>query len=292
MNAIAQPVTSAPIEGWQASLALRFGSRNDRTILVHKEHRGPLRVQRPFYPESAGQAHVYILHPPGGVVAGDVLSIQADFTESAHGLITTPSAGRVYRTNDARLPQTQITRIRVSDDAWGEWLPQENIVFTGALARNTTQVALEGDARFIGWEIACLGRPASQEWFESGELQQTFSLTRDGVPLLHERSVMQGGSALLQAPWGMQGMTALGTLVCTSGDKTLLATLKAHCEQMCGNGSGGRLKIAVTALPGLIVVRALGDNAAPIRAAFIDCWYAMRLQMKQQAAVAPRIWFT
>ncbi len=291
MNASVQPALSPSAVGWKARLALQFGWRDGRTILVRNQHQGPLRVQRPFYPETGGQAHVYILHPPGGIVAGDVLAIEAEFAAGSHGLITTPSAGRVYRTNQARLPQLQHTRVRVADGGWGEWLPQENIVFTGALARNVTDVDIEGNGRFIGWEIACLGRPASQEWFEQGELQQQFILNRDGKPLLRERSLLVGGSDLLKAPWGLQGMACYGTLLCTATDNALLVELKTLCAEI-GGVNPTALRLAATALPGLIVVRGLADNAAPLRNAFIACWQRMRLRLKQQAAVAPRIWFT
>lgn len=291
MNASVHPAIPSSAAGWKARLQLGFGYRDGRTILVHKKHDGPLRVQRPFYPESAGQAHVYILHPPGGVVAGDVLAIDVAFGCGSHGLVTTPSAGRVYRTNQALLPQSQHTRLHIAAGGWGEWLPQENIIFTGALARNVTQVEIEGDGIFIGWEIACLGRPASQEWFEQGELQQLFVLNRDGKPLLRERSLFVGGSALLQAPWGLQGMTSVGTLLCTASDPVLLSALKADCDQL-SRTEPAALSLAVTALPGLIVVRGLAVNAAPLRKGFIACWQRMRLHLKQQTAVAPRIWFT
>ncbi len=64
-----------------------------------------------------------------------------------------------------RAPRSPSTS-RVDDGAL-EWLPQETIVFDGARARSTTQVELAGDARFLGWEIACLGRPANGEGFAS-----------------------------------------------------------------------------------------------------------------------------
>ncbi|VAW75894.1 Urease accessory protein UreD, partial [hydrothermal vent metagenome] len=53
--------------GWQACLALVFAQHGSNTVLEHSRHYGPLRIQRPFYPEG-NLAHVYILHPPGGVV--------------------------------------------------------------------------------------------------------------------------------------------------------------------------------------------------------------------------------
>ena len=56
---------------WRAQLDLEFSKSNNRTILSHRKHFGPLQVQKPFYPEINGTCHVYILHPPGGVVGGD-----------------------------------------------------------------------------------------------------------------------------------------------------------------------------------------------------------------------------
>ena len=54
--------------GWEAKLELDFALRNNKTMLVQRRHYGPLTVQRPFYPEGT-VCHVYVLHPPGGIVA-------------------------------------------------------------------------------------------------------------------------------------------------------------------------------------------------------------------------------
>ena len=288
MNAITQRLD--PVSGWSALLELEFESRVGRTVLTHKRHDGPLRVQRAFYPEHNGQAHVYILHPPGGIVAGDSLTISASFGDGAHGLLTTPSAGRVYRSNQEQLLQSQQVQLKVEAGGFGEWLPQENILFDGALARNHCRVDLEGDARFIGWEIICLGRPASEQWFQRGSLDQQLEIYRDGLPLLRERSRFEGGSPLLEAAWGLQGFTTQGTLICTVQDRALLQQVKALCADQ--TLSSGHLQIAATQLPDLLVVRGMADNAAPLRNAFIECWRLMRRHLLQQDAVAPRIWFT
>ncbi len=286
MNAYVTP--QPVVDGWSAELDLAFARRGDCTVLVRNRHVGPLRVQRPFYPESGGQCHVYILHPPGGIVAGDSLSIQAQLDVGAHGLLTTPSAGRVYKSNRQRLPQSQRVQLQVADAAFCEWLPQENILFDAAEARNRTQIELSGSARFVGWEITCLGRPASQDWFASGSLQQTLALYREGVPLLLERTHFAGGSDLLEAPWGLQGYTAVGTLLITAGETALLQELKT----LCGAACGADLQVAATRLPELLVVRGLAHNAAPLRNFFIACWRLARRHLLQVDAVAPRIWFT
>ena len=81
---------------WHAQLDLRWRRDGERTLL-HDRHSGPLRVLRSLHPEGPGVCHNVVVHPPGGVVGGDVLAIAADLTEGAHALVTTPGATRFYR---------------------------------------------------------------------------------------------------------------------------------------------------------------------------------------------------
>src|SRR5690349_6561885 len=105
--------------GWQAHLRLRFengvrphllakgaGAAGTRTRLVERRHTGPLIVQRPFYPEG-DPCHVYLVHPPGGVVGGDELRIEVDVGAAAHALLTTPAATKFYRCDGRVSSQTQ-----------------------------------------------------------------------------------------------------------------------------------------------------------------------------------------
>ncbi|MEE2732976.1 MAG: urease accessory protein UreD [Pseudomonadota bacterium] len=284
MNAIATPVQA----GWSASLSLEFERRGARTALVRNRHDGPLRVQRPFYPETQGQAHVYILHPPGGIVAGDSLTIDTAVGTAAHALVTTPSAGRVYCSNRQRLLQTQQVAMTVASGGFGEWLPQENIVFNDARAINRTRIHLQADARFIGWEITCLGRPASAELFVAGSLQQHFEVTLENSPILLEKSRFDGGGALLAERWGLNGRPALATMVCTLQDQAAEQALRDLCEQHRND----KLEIEVTQLPQLLILRAQAGQAEPIKKAFFAAWHLLRRTMLQAEAVAPRIWFT
>jgi urease accessory protein len=102
---------------WRAELRLRFGVRPHllakgagpdfgRTRLIERHHQGPLIVQRPFYPEG-DPCHVYLVHPPGGVVGGDELRIDVQVDAGAHALITTPAATKFYRCDGRRSSQTQ-----------------------------------------------------------------------------------------------------------------------------------------------------------------------------------------
>lgn len=115
--------TQAASDGWLAQLRLRFAAREGRTYLAQRQHLGPLLVQRPFYPE-ANACHVYIVHPPGGVVGGDRLELQVDAGAGSHVLLTILAATKFYRSAGQFARQLQHLD---AEAAAIEWLPQETI---------------------------------------------------------------------------------------------------------------------------------------------------------------------
>lgn len=282
------PAEFSADDGWSAQLQLAFAPRAERTVLTRNRHQGPLRVQRAFYPEANGCCHVYLLHPPGGVVAGDSIAIEARVEAGAHGLITTPSAGRIYRTNQQGWPQTQRVDLKVA--GFGEWLPQETIVFNSANAINHTRIELTEEAQFNGWEVVVLGRPAAQEAFLQGQFQQRLEVFRNEQPLLLEPARFKGGTEMLHRPWGLNGATAMGTLITTCTDEKLLQLMRTLCDDF--SQQGGPALAGVTRLPELTVVRALAPQSSAIKNLFMALWHRIRLQQLQQPAQAPRIWFT
>lgn len=270
--------------GWGAALALGFRRDGDRTVLARRAAVGPLQVQRPFYPEG-GVCHVYLLHPPGGIVGGDCLEITADLAAGAQVLLTTPAAGKFYRSAGPRAELMQ--RFTVAEGGRLEWFPQETIVFDGALARATTRVELAADAQFLGWEIVCLGRPASGERFGRGEFAQGMEVYRQGRPLLHERSRFDGGGAVLDAPWGLHGHPVTGTFVCTGADADDLVAVRAGEDADAADEM-----TAATLIDGLLLLRYVGFRADRARERFIRAWEMLRPRRHGRPAVRPRIWNT
>jgi urease accessory protein len=58
---------------WQGQIDLQFRRDGEKTLLQKNYARAPLKIQRPFYPES-NLCHTVILHSAGGMVGGDRLS--------------------------------------------------------------------------------------------------------------------------------------------------------------------------------------------------------------------------
>jgi urease accessory protein len=268
---IAEPVAAS----WKAELSLAFSGSSGKTFLSERRHDGPLVVQKPLYPEGDAVCHAIVVHPPGGIAGGDELVLSVKAESGASALLTTPGAGKWYRSGGPWARQ------KLSFEVAGalEWLPQETIVFDGAMAELESEIRLQGDARYLGWEILCLGRTGSGESFKRGRIQLSNALYRDDRLVWLERGCIEGGGALLGSPVGLQGQPVCATLVAAGASFDLAA-----CRRIEG--------LAVTQLPGVLVARYLGASTELAKQLFIRLWSILRPALCGREAVAPRIWST
>lgn len=272
MNAVGE---QSPTSGWRARLELTFARAAGRTRIVNRAHHGPLLVQRPFYPEG-DVCHTYIVHPPGGVVGGDELQLQVETKDEAHALLTTPAAAKFYRSDGRTARQEQTLR---ADGAMLEWLPQESIFYPDARVRGVTRIELASRARFIGWEIACLGLPARKQPFERGELHLHLELWVSGSPLLIDRLRISADNR-----WGLGGHESIGTLLAYPATRAMVDAVRSL--------QPADVELGVTLVDEVLVCRALAAQAEPIKRAFIECWKTLRPPLLDRPAVPPRIWAT
>lgn len=277
--------SAASSRAWRAELELWFALSAGKTRLARRRHHGPLMVQSPFHPERDGTCHVYLLHPPGGIAGGDALAIDIHVGPSARVLLTTPGAAKFYRSEEIK--SSQVTQFDIAAGGVCEYFPQETIVFDGAQAVTETRVALTGNATYSGWDFFCLGRPAAQERFDTGRLQQRTEITRDGRPIWFERSSLAGGSGLLKAAHALAGHAVWGTFVhaCAVHEQAAERVRNAI-------GHGHEQRFSVSQLEDVVVCRYLGPQAAEGKALFARAWDALRSASQGKAAVTPRIWAT
>lgn len=274
------PLQTESASGWSASLELVFEPRPGKTVLSKRVQRGPLAVQRPFYPEQA-PCHVYVLHPPGGIVGGDDLDIQTQVKSGAHSVITTPGATKFYRSQGALAEQRQ--QLMVADNATLEWLPQETIYFPGAIARLKTQIDLAPSATFLGWETHCLGLPANQQDFSEGEVELQFELYRDKQPLLLEKFSINSLSR--RRPTGLRGFAVTATFVATPADEQALEATRTVLET-------SPACFSATLIEDCLLVRYLGQSTEESRNIFTEVLKKIRPLITGLQPCAPRIWST
>jgi urease accessory protein len=273
---------------WNGALELGFSADGGATRLARRAHRGPFVVQRPFFPEGPEVCHVYLLHPPGGLVGGDELRLDLGVDAGAHVLVTTPAAGKAYRTLGPLARQTHALSVEAGGTL--EWLPQETILYAGCRVEIDTRVELSAGARFFGAETIAFGLPARGEPFARGSCRATFALRRKGAPILVERGCFSGGAPVGRAPWGLAGATVLTLIVAAPapGQAAVeeLRALAASC------GEAQRAGVTVLGDREALVVRHLGARAEEARAFVQAIWRRVRPDLLGRAATAPRIWAT
>jgi urease accessory protein len=272
---------------WHGHLHLHYSIAEGRTIALDR-HTGPLRVLQRLYPEGPSVCHHVLVHPPGGIVGGDVLEIDAALDGGTHALITTPGANRFYRS--AGPLARQAVSARVADGARLEWLPLETIAYCGCQVENRLRFELDAGAEMIGWDLLALGLPAAGEAFDHGRFLQHLEIP--GCWL--ERGEVRGEDALLlDSPLGWAGQRALGTLWFASGSALAPARREALLE------AARQALPAGTALAGatspderLLVLRVLAARVEPVMHLLQAARAAWRATAWQLDPHPPRVWRT
>ncbi|MBM3069994.1 urease accessory protein UreD [Lelliottia sp. RWM.1] len=274
---LATQVTDNSYKGWQASLDLLFRRTPEKTLLQSARHVGPLTVQRPFYPEEE-TCHLYLLHPPGGIVGGDVLNISVQLEAGCHTLITMPGASKFYRSSgkEARLEQ----HFTLAENATLEWLPQDSIFFPGANAALRSVFHLQTSSTLLAWELFCLGRPVINETFSLGTIESRLEVWIEGEPRLIERQHLKDGdlSSVANHPW-------IGTLLFYPSTEHHLETVREQLAPL-ENFAGATLT------DGLMSVRFLSHDNLICQRVMREIWQSLRPLLTTKSPCSPRIWQT
>jgi urease accessory protein len=280
--------------GWLGRLSLELTKTEHGTQLSRSSHEGPLRIQRVLKPEGPECPHIYLLHPPGGVVGGDRLHTSVELGPGAQVFLTTPAAQKLYRSQGARAEISN--QLRLGPGARLEWLPSETLAFSAAQALLTTRVELADDAAFIGWDIACYGMPARGESFDAGRVVSRFELFRGQTPLaiesfdLGDAGDSRQSAELLGGAFALRGQPVVANLYAVPARGPIEAELVERVRAVIGEPVRGLC--SVSSLQDLLVVRALGPNVESVRESLIRAWQVLRPAIVSRAAVMPRIWAT
>lgn len=263
---------------WKARLALQASHVDGRTLL-HAQHEGPLRLLKTLYPEGGSIAHAVIVHPPGGLVGGDRLSIDIDVQAGAHLLATTPAATRFYRCR-AGLEAAQALSAQVASGARLEWLPQETLAYPGCRARNQVRIQLQG--QLLAGELLVLGLPEADQAFDEGELIQQLEI--EGLWL--DRGWLRAKDrALLDGPCGLQGRRVLGSLLIAQAEPFATDLVERLRE------AAAEIGLSATLLHGrLLLARVLAPRLEPAMLQLRQLRARWRELAWGLAGTEPRIW--
>ena len=274
--------------GWKGTLALDYRLVEGRTV-AHDRHDGPLRVLKALYPDGPHTCEHVLVHPPGGLVGGDELRVQAHLGPGTRVRMTTPGATRFYKSLGA--PAVQRVALRVGEGARLEWLPMETLAYEHCRAVNECRISLAPSAQMMGWDLCCLGLPASGDDFRHGEVLQHLEI--EGAWL--ERGRLRAEDRLLrESPLGLQGMPVVASMWCAAGSAWSEAERQALQDAallVTRDGHGGVAAHGVTSPNDRVVVlRALAPRVEPVFEMFKQLRAAWHQALWGEPATLPRLW--
>ncbi len=270
---------------WLGNLKLVYAYNRGQTKLASAYSQAPLKIQRPFYPEGNTICHSVILHTAGGIVGGDRLCQDIHLQPQTQALITTPAASKIYRSNGQSGRQKII--IRIGDRGYLEYLPQETIVFNGAIFRQNLHIELGRQATWLAWEIIRFGRSARGEIFNQGEWRAYTEVWQQGKPLWIDRQWLPGNEELFFSLNGLAGKPVVGTLSWIG--KPVTSTLVQEVRNLWQPQKDSS-EMGVTQLLQGLLCRYRGDSITEVKNWFIPVWQLLRQAEGKYSGIKPRVW--
>jgi urease accessory protein len=272
---------------WLARLDLDYTLEAQRSVARYL-HSGPLRILQSLYPEGDAVCHNVLVHPPSGLVGGDMLDMRVTVGSGAHGLVTTPGATRFYR-SEAGLA-TQQVHARVESGARLEWLPLEAIAYNQCDALNSAVFELAPGAEMMAWDITAFGLPAADLPYLQGTFRQHLEIP--GV-WLERGNIDATDSRLMNSPLGLAGQRCMATLVFAAGstmaDERIERALA--CARELLEASELHLSAGATSPhKQVIVLRVLAPVTEPAMQLLRQVWAAWRREMWALPGTYPRLW--
>ena len=272
---------------WHAKLALNYALQADKTS-VHFTHDGPLRILKSLYPEGPGICHNVLVHPPGGLVGGDVLDIDVEVEAGAHALVTTPGATRFYKSNGKQALQR--TKLKLQQGARLEWLPLEAIAYNACDAVNHLEFDLAEDAQLLTWDVTALGLPLAAQPFEDGVFEQHIEWPGRFL----ERGVVNAqDDLLLNGDLGLAGHRCLASLIFASGTPIARAQREALLEashELLGTTPEDVWSGVTSPNENMLVLRGVSPVVEPVMMLWKTMWMLWRKELWGLEGTAPRIW--
>jgi urease accessory protein len=278
---------------WHGHLRIDYRREGERTVALDR-HDGPLRVLQRLYPEGDRICHHVLVHPPGGMVGGDVLELDLRLAGGCHALLTTPAASRYYRSSGEAARQT--VRARLAAGSRLEWLPMETIAYPACDGISEIEIDLEPGAEAIGWEMLALGLPTANQPFDRGRFAQRFSIRGRWL----DHGLIAADDALLRdSPLGLAGHGVLATMwfaaagALSTVQRAALVDAARSASPPAGTAGAAAPFAGTSAVrDDLIVVRVLAGRVEPAFALLVAIWSRWRALAWGLGATPPRIWRT
>lgn len=266
-------------------------------VLFQAGATAPLKWQRGRH-LADGSLELALLHTAGGLVGGDQLRLRLHGRGEARALITSVAAQKAYgsvgrfRHQAAGHWTSQELQVDLADRSWLEWMPQELVMYAGALLEQRLRVRLAEGASFLCADVVRLGRSAAGETLGQGCWRTRLEICRQhGSGQRWELvDAISLDAATLDGEHGMASQPVFGSLVWVAPCPLEARVLDQVLDQARrARGSlGGEL--ACGRLNSGLVARYRGASSQEARFWFTRIWVALRQACGQPRPQLPRVW--
>ncbi len=253
---------AAPGE-WAGTLSLDIEARRGRSVAGRQFHDGALRILRPHYLDTSGQACFVVINPGGAYFGGDNYLIEVDVAAGAQLLLTTQSATKIYRTPGSRAEQH--LHLRLGPGARLEHLPDQLIAYREASYTQVTTVDMDPTSSLVMAEVITPGWSPDGELFRYDEVRLRTEISIAGrLTVLDNLLIRPGRGTPVGGLCNLSHHTHLGSLLVMDArvDAALADRLHAAVSRL---DPEGQLGITLLDGPGL-VLRALSHSTERLNA--------------------------
>lgn len=211
------------------------------------------------FPRVGGGCEGVLINTGGGLAGGDRMEVDVVLGREAAATLTTQAAEKVYRAEGAG------TEIAVSLDLQAgsrlDWLPQEQILFSGARLARTLDAAMARDASLTLVESAVFGRVAMGEAMETGAFADRWRIRRDDRLIFAEEIRLAGPvSRMLQRRAVANGARAIATCL------HIAPEAEARRDDARAAIEGAACECGISAQNGMLIARFLSPDPQALRA--------------------------
>jgi urease accessory protein len=284
--------------GWAARAWLELDrSGPDGRVQHQGGASAPLKWQRASH-HGDGFLELPLLHTAGGLVGGDRLELAVRSRHQARALLTSVAAQKVYgsvgrfRSQPGGRWASQQLSFDLDDDSGLEWMPQELVLYAGALLEQRITVHLAAGASFLASDVVRLGRSAAGEDLGEGCWRSRLEICRrigDSRRWELADAISLDGASL-RGEHGMASQPVFGSLVWVAPGNLGAQARAAVLEQARHSRGDLAGTLSCGALECGLIARYRGDSSQAARFWFTRIWAAIRQASGHGRPEIPRVW--
>ncbi len=270
-------------------------ARSEGRVEISFKHDGEVSCLKHLYQSGCGRVRfpsvdntrfpeAVLINTSGGLTGGDNMSFDVVLHEKAELTVTGQAAEKIYKSIG---PDVVVrARLKVEEDAYLEWLPQETILFDRARLNRVNKIELTKNSKVLAVEATILGRSAHGETVSDANLVDGWEIRRDGKLVWYDRFRFDGNMEdVLKRPALMDGATAFATLIVAASDTTKYLEIARKAEQNVSSRMGS------TSLDDdLTIIRFLDNDPQALRKNLVYVIQKLRKKLIGVELPMPAVW--